>query len=249
MNLHGTIPITFPNIIGINDIQIINDQLIRIRKNFVFSRYIIYDICVTCKCIIYRSRKTCLPFWGKSTFSTRKILQINWLVSNLFLFIARLLRNSKNHLVCDFGLLLNDLKFDWVCNFVLKWNFIKFNFVTRYCAQNPRIWDFFFHSFTLFAKPPDINSVGICSLDLVLGLILSLLTCLQTGLCRLHESTDCIFAFSEVYFSSVVIWNVSWITCQLSIIFGASVISFILFILSDGDNFFPSICVQCSSST
>lgn len=193
--------------------------------------------------------KTRLPFWGKSTFSTRKILQINWLVSNLFLFIARLLRNSKNHLVCDFGLLLNDLKFDWVCNFVLKWNFIKFNFVTRYCAQNPRIWDFFFHSFTLFAKPPDINSVGICSLDLVLGLILSLLTCLQTGLCRLHKSRDCIFASSEVYFSSVVIWNVSWITCQLSIIFGASVISFILFILSDGDNFFPLICVQCSSST
>lgn len=149
MNLHGTIPITFPNTIGINDIQIINDQLIRIRKNFVFSRYIIYDICVTCKCIIYRSSKTRLPFWGKSTFSTRKILQINWLVSNLFLFIARLLRNSKNHLVCDFGLLLNDLKFDWVWNFVLKWNFMKFNFVTRYCAQNPRIWDYFFSFFYL----------------------------------------------------------------------------------------------------
>lgn len=117
------------------------------------------------------------------------------------------------------------------------------------CSKSKDLRLFFFHSFTLFAKPPDINSVGICSLDLVLGLILSLLTCLQTGLCRLHESRDCIFASSEVYFSSVVIWNVSWITCQLSIIFGASVISFILFILSDGDNFFPLICVQCSSST
>lgn len=117
------------------------------------------------------------------------------------------------------------------------------------CSKSKDLRFFFFHSFTLFAKPPDINSVGICSLDLVLGLILSLLTCLQTGLCRLHESRDCIFPSSEVYFSSVVIWNVSWITCQLSIIFGASVISFIPFILSDGDNFFPSICVQCSSST
>lgn len=133
--------------------------------------------------------------------------------------------------------------------FCIEMEFHQIQFCNPILCSKSKDLRFFFHSFTLFAKPPDINSVGICSLDLVLGLILSLLTCLQTGLCRLHESRDCIFASSEVYFSSVVIWNVSWITCQLSIIFGASVISFILFILSDGDNFFPLICVQCSSST